>query len=203
MNLLEVEFVEGDPRWVQLLEANLDGSPTIKRWSCGFIGLTFTMVIASPSCWGLFQNTTSIISVLFWIKDLGVSQSWWADGRSVSSLVCCVMLPVGPVLELSHVTGIWDTAQEVWDALLPLVVPLVSVTPMAMLSCCPTTPWLLHPHNHQPLCYPTGTLGLWNSLGSLGASRAEGLPWPQEQKGVTRAQPSQLCHRGQTKLCRC
>lgn len=61
-------------------------------------------------------------------------------GVSPPLFAVCVMLPVGPVLELSHVTGIWDTAQEVWDALLPLVVPLVSVTPMATLSCCPTTP---------------------------------------------------------------
>lgn len=65
--------------------------------------------------------------------------------------------------------GVWGTAQEVWGALLALVVPVVGVTPMATLSCCPTTPWLLHKHGHS-----TGTPGLWNSLGDPGASGAEG-----------------------------
>lgn len=124
-------------------------------------------------------------------------------GVSPPLFAVCVMLPVGPVLELSHVTGIWGAAQEVWDALLPLVVPLVSVIPMATLLCCPTTPDCSTLRTTDPSVTPWALLGFGTAWVTLGLPEQRGCPDPREQKGVTQAQPSQVCHRGQPKLCRC
>lgn len=138
------------------------------------------MVIANPSCWGLFQNTSvvpSIISVLFGIKALGMSQSWWAGWEEC--LVPC-LLSVWCYQQGTRVTGIWGTAWEVWDA---LGVPLVGVTPMATLSCfTPEPPTSPLPHGHS-----------WalEQPGGPGVAGTERGTW---------AQPSQVCHRGQTKV---
>lgn len=60
-------------------------------------------------------------------------------------------------------TGMWGTAQEVWG---DLVVPLVGVTRPPHGRAV-----LLHPQNHQPLCYPMSTFGLGNRKGVTGTAQ--------------------------------
>lgn len=139
------------------------------------------MVIASPCCWGLFQNTTihySIISILFWIETvLGFLRVDEQGGRGVSSLVFCLCDLTSRVCPQRWHVWQESGAQHKRFGMLWLSLWL-SLCPHGHTVLLSHHPLSTSPQNTNPSVTPRALLGFGTAWGApSGAPGTEGGQW--------------------------